>query len=323
MTDLLTKCPVCRALLDEEDVFCSNCGTEAPSRDKPQAAEARTATRSFQCSGCGASMSYSAKEGGLACPFCASTELVEKKDVKTLAPRRVVPMALSHEAAVSALRAWLGRGFWRPSDLSQQAVVESMKGVYVPYWVFSGETHTYWTADTSQTPSGASGDWYPLSGEHRGKYSGILIGASGALSTAETAALCPYDLSKALPPEQVDLEQCTVEQFSLPRKYARPLARQSVEALESQACDVSYVPGNHRNLKVNVRIEGLSSEPVLLPAWIMAYRYKDEVFRFLINGQTGQATGTAPVSWLKVLAVAGGFALLALLLMLILAAMSS
>ena len=30
-----------------------------------------------------------------------------------------------------------------------------MQAVYVPYWVFAAETHTFWTADTSQTPAGA------------------------------------------------------------------------------------------------------------------------------------------------------------------------
>ena len=64
-----------------------------------------------------------------------------------------------------------------------------------------------------------------------------------------------------------------------------------------------YVPGNCRNLKVNVRVEGLTGEPVLLPVWIMAYRYKDQVYRFLVNGQTGQCTGTAPTSYRKIAAV--------------------
>ena len=42
--------------------------------------------------------------------------------------------------------------------------------------MFSGQTFTYWTADTSQTPPGARASWYPVSGEHRGTYSGVLIG---------------------------------------------------------------------------------------------------------------------------------------------------
>ncbi len=30
MSDILIKCGVCGAVLDEEDLFCPNCGTEAP-----------------------------------------------------------------------------------------------------------------------------------------------------------------------------------------------------------------------------------------------------------------------------------------------------
>ena len=44
---------------------------------------------------------------------------------------------------------------------------------------------------------------------------------------------------------------------------------------------------------------------MLLPVWIMAYRYKDQVYRFLVNGQTGHCTGTAPTSYRKIAAVIG------------------
>jgi hypothetical protein len=37
----------------------------------------------------------------------------------------------------------------------------------------------------------------------------------------------------------------------------------------------------------------------------MAYRYKDQVHRFLMNGQTGKCTGTAPISYRKIAAVIG------------------
>jgi hypothetical protein len=206
--------------------------------------------------------------------------------------------------------------------LSEQALVVSTTAVYVPYWVFSGDTHTYWTADTNQTPAGARGDWYPLFGEHRGQYQGMLIGASGALSSQETGQLCPYELSQGIAPEAADLENVIVEQFTTARKYARPLARQGVETMEAQTCQATYVPGTARNVKVNVRITGLSSEPILLPVWIMAYRYGDQVFRFLVNGQTGQATGSAPLSWRK-MGMAAAIGVLILIVIAVVAALSS
>jgi hypothetical protein len=42
---------------------------------------------------------------------------------------------------------------------------------------------------------------------------------------------------------------------------------------------------------------------VLLPVWIMAYEYGGRPYRFLVNGQTGQADGTAPVSPWKIAAL--------------------
>jgi predicted RNA-binding Zn-ribbon protein involved in translation (DUF1610 family) len=313
MPDILIKCGTCGAVLDEEDLFCPNCGTEAPSREGETPPAAHLTTHNFICRGCGASMSYDASAGTLHCPFCGSTELEKQADAKEISPAGIVPFVVTQDQAIAAMRQWLGNGFWRPGDLSQQAAVVKMTAVYVPYWVFEAQTHTFWTADTNRTPPGARASWYPVTGNHEGNYKALLVGASGALAPAETAALCPFDLSTAVPPEKVDLTNSIYERFTVPRKYARPLASQGFEQLEAAAC-AQYVPGSSRNLKINVRITDLTSQPMLVPVWIMAYRYQDRVFRFLANGQTGRVTGQAPMSWRKI-AVAILIALLVLLIL--------
>lgn len=111
--------------------------------------------------------------------------------------------------------------------------------------------------------------------------------------------MCPFDLSAEVPPEKIDLQNVIFERFTVPRKYARPLARQGLEACETDACE-QYVAGKCRNMRVNVRITNLASRPMLVPVWIMAYRYRDQVFRFIANGQTGKSAGQAPVSYRKI-----------------------
>lgn len=321
MSTFATRCQVCQGMLDEEDLFCPECGTEAPREQEVKVSATRGGAHAFQCAGCGASMSYSAKEQALACPFCGSVQLEDKGTGKVLSPDYVVPMTVSQDQAIAAMRKWLGQGMWRPGDLSQAAMVVTTRPVYVPYWVFAATTHTYWTADSSSTPAFARGNWCPVAGEHRGTHEGLLVGASGALTPAETAAICPYNLSAGLPPDQVDLTQATVEDFGLQRKYARPLARSGIEAREQQQCDALYVPGRSRNVHVNVKIEGMTSQPVLLPVWIMAYRYQDKVYRLLVNGQSGRVTGSAPTSTWKILGAIGLGVLAIILLVLILGAM--
>jgi hypothetical protein len=318
MSDLLTKCAVCGGLVDDEDLFCANCGTETPHQDEPRAADrASFTTHGFTCQGCGASMSYDASAQTLRCPFCGSERLDQQPASKQLAPHKVVPLAISRSDAEERMRTWLAQGFWRPSDLATRAAIDVMTPVYVPYWVFSAKVHTYWTADSNQTPPGARADWYPLAGEHTGLYDGVLVGASGALTPGETHSICPFDLSKAVEPSQIELENATVEQFRVQRKYARPLARQGLEQLEAAAVAAEQVPGKARNVHVNLRIEDMSSEPVLLPVWIMAYRYNERLYRFLINGQTGTATGEAPQSWRRIGSAIGGSVAAAFLLLIL------
>jgi predicted RNA-binding Zn-ribbon protein involved in translation (DUF1610 family) len=305
MSDLLIKCEICGGILDEEDLFCSECGTESPKRENRSAPLLQTlSTHNFTCEGCGAAMSYDARAQALRCPFCGSENLKQEHDQKTLKPRWVVPFAIAEREATSALRQWLGKGFWRPGDLAKAAVVTKMTPVYVPYWVFSAQTFTYWTGDTSVTPVYTHSGWYPVSGKHQGSYENVLVGASGALTAAETQAICPFDLSQGVPPEKIDLDNAIYEQFRVQRKYARPLVRSQIESLERSHCS-SYIQGNCRNVHVNVRIQDLTSEPILLPIWIMAYQYQGKLFRYVLNGQTAKSTGQAPTSVAKVAGAIG------------------
>jgi predicted RNA-binding Zn-ribbon protein involved in translation (DUF1610 family) len=284
-------------MLDEEDLFCSTCGTENPmgaSLDSPHPQQA--SLHSFRCESCGASMSYDASAKALRCPFCGSERMQQRTDSRTLRPSYVVPFEIDRNQVEVNLREWLKRGFWKPGDAAQLAAIREVTQVYVPFWVFSASTRTYWSGDTSPAPPGARGDWYPMSGEHRGNYRGLLVPASSILSSGEVEAIAPIDLSRGISPDQVDLENVVVEEFRVPKKFARPLAQGRLEALESAACR-NYLRGRSRNLRVNVRVDGMTSDPFLLPIWIMVYRYKNHPYRVLINGQTGKVNGASPFAY--------------------------
>ena len=61
------------------------------------------------------------------------------------------------------------------------------------------------------------------------------------------------------------------------------------------------VPGDtQRNLQVQTAFDAVAYKNALLPIWIAAYEYRSQPYRFLVNGVTGQCTGTAPYSWIKV-----------------------
>ncbi len=302
------RCGVCRCYLDDEDLFCANCGTENPHADVSAKRLEHAANHySFDCTGCGASMSYDASAQALRCPFCGSTKMEKREGTRTIQPDAVVPLTISRNHAESILRQWLGKGFWRPGDAAESSRIGEITAVYVPYWVFEAEAFTMWTADSSPAPPGCRGDWYPLSGNNRSRYVDILVGGSSILTPNETASITPFDLSTGVTPDGINLDNVIVETFRVPRKLARPLARGAIESLEMNACE-RHVPNRCRNMKVNVRIEGMRGRPMLLPVWILAYRYKEHVYRVLINAQSGKIAGAAPFSYSKlgiILAIVG------------------
>lgn len=319
-SDTTHRCAVCLCYLDDEDLFCSNCGTENPYVDSTALTQIDSFVdqHSYDCQGCGASMSYDASAQALRCPFCGGGELKMQEARRSIQCDWVVPQVIDFARAEQIFREWLGRGFWRPGDAVQASQIGKIAAVYVPFWVFEAHADTKWTADSSPAPPGSRGDWYPVSGENRARHRDILVGASSILASGEVQAIAPYDLQHAVQPDKIDLVNATVEIFRLPRKHARPIAHAMIEERERQIC-TSYVPGRARRVKVNVRIHGMLGRPVLLPVWILAYRYKDKVHRVLINGQTGKIAGSAPFSYAKLVVVIAIVCLVAFLIFVLVA----
>jgi predicted RNA-binding Zn-ribbon protein involved in translation (DUF1610 family) len=306
-----SRCRVCRTYLDIEDLFCSNCGTENPKGVDAEGVGVETkslhlvqqaSVLSFRCDQCGASMSYDASAKTLRCPFCGGTKMTARPNARTLKPAGVVPFRIQHSEVESRLRQWLSQGFWKPGDASKSSVISKVTQVFVPFWVFSVNTETAWTGDSSAVTRGARGTWRPMSGTRNGSYDGILVGASGTLTSMEVQEIAPFDLSQAIPPEQIDLNNVIVEEFRVTRRDARGQVSALVDHYESQQSSQS-IPGSHRNLRVNVRIQNMRSVPLLLPIWIMVYHYRKQAFRVLVNGQTGEVYGSAPFSYAKLTGV--------------------
>ena len=50
----------------------------------------------------------------------------------------------------------------------------------------------------------------------------------------------------------------------------------------------------------NISMENGRTDYALFPVWLYVYKYKDEIFRFYVNGQTGKVVGKTPISTKKV-----------------------
>ena len=61
------------------------------------------------------------------------------------------------------------------------------------------------------------------------------------------------------------------------------------------------IAGDHQQItSVSTVYNDITFKHILLPIWLSAYRYNDQVFRFMINGRTGEVQGERPYSVIKI-----------------------
>ncbi|MBN8603726.1 MAG: hypothetical protein J0M26_22105 [Planctomycetes bacterium] len=160
-------------------------------------------------------------------------------------------------------------------------------------------------------------EWFPLSGEHHDYYYGYLVPAARSLTDSEARDIQPYRLTTLTRYRPHFLAGWMCEDDTIPRDTAQQLCEQEFLRREKNAV-ASFLPGDeHSDLRVETRLTKHDSDLVLLPVHILTYRYKDKLYRFIVNGQTGKLIGQKPVSAPRIAAAIGVVLLIILIIVLL------
>jgi hypothetical protein len=281
-----------------------------------------TYAAAFTCAQCGAGLAFT----GVCtetCPYCASPNVVERPP-SAHQPRPQLVVAFTGDAGVARrqLDRWLGSRTWFADARIRRARVEDLRGVYVPAYLYSAVAHTDYTASigehysetethevtdahgktTTETRSMTRTEYRPLSGHHVGYVTDVLVSASKGLGHAELQALEPYELLHLRRYAPAIVAGWTAEEFARSADDCRRVSRG--EAVDEVGMRLRrFLPGDsHSDLTWRTTVAWESLDPILVPVWVLAVRYRDDrpLLRVVINGQTGAIAGKVPLAWWKV-----------------------
>lgn len=311
-------CHRCHSPTELDDLRCPVCALPLP---RPEGEVGRVVARILRCDGCGAALSYDVEARAPKCAFCGSVAHLEESEDPVEEADAYLPFRVDPQTARGALRRWLGGlGFFRPGDLASSATVDSLTPLWWVGWTFDVEALVSWAADSSHGARRAS--WAPHAGQFPLTLRASLVSASRGLSSKETAELARwFDLASAEPRPHA-MAGAAIERFDVQRSAAREIVAAS---LRSRALGHArqHVPGSPvRNMHVEVMPRGLRTSRFAFPTYVLAYRYRDRLYRALVHGQNAGCTfGSAPYSIARILLVAGAAAagILLLIALLVLA----
>lgn len=299
----------------------------AQSTANATTAVAPKATLSLTCTGCGAIVDVEEGVRTTACIYCATPGVVEKpRRAGVPEPVFVLPFVVGKDIALKALAQWRKSRsiFARSAIRSLKAVgvaVESMRGVYVPAYLYScvatssyhakiGEnyttTETYTTTvngrRVTRTRTVVKTEWRDLSGTHASYINDVIVTASKGIPNDELERIEPFDLRGLRRMDPSVTVGWIAEEASLDSKECLEMARK--EALAEVGGKLSkFMPGDtHSGLTFTTHFDREGADLMLVPCWVLALRWHPQkpALRILINGESAVVGGDAPLSPIKI-----------------------
>lgn len=278
-----------------------------------------------KCGGCGANVSLKPNVTADACPFCATNLVVTSGSTSSiLKPKSLLPFKIAQQDAFQRFRNWLEGLWFAPNKLKRYAQSDSrLTGMYIPYWTYdsatrssyAGErgtdytvTESYVTTENGRTVTKTrqvtKTRWEPVSGRVSRDFDDVLVMASRSLPEGYARALEPWDLKELTAFNEKFLSGYRTESYQVDVKQGWGKATGIME--ESIRVDVCRdIGGDHQRIhSLDTSYDATTFKHTLLPIWISAYRYHGKVYRFLVNGRTGEVQGERPWSWAKIAGVA-------------------
>lgn len=341
------RCPSCAApvVLDEAAAVldCQHCG-ERQSLGRGEAApwhdfsggevlravvDADDGPTKLSCAHCGAVVLR--RPGALTtqCSYCLSQLAVTAAASGREAFDAVVPFELRGADARRRFAVWLGETWFAPSDLARAARLEELDSIYVPCHVWRARVKTDWRARvgilTTAAEDRALGHQRPAGdpGHVRTRWEDLtgvidepvveLESASRLVSTKDLTMLGGFEVGSMVAYHQgfLGTHDAELPVHSSQASHERMAAR--VKAARASAAEGSIDAERHKNFHAATTFRAVQVRLALVPVYVVAYRYKGEVFRVLVHGKSGAVHGDHPLSPWKVglllaLLVAAGIA---------------
>ncbi len=274
-----------------------------------------------KCNVCGAIVLLEDKVAASKCPYCASfLENQPEAAHSMIPPGSVLPFSIPLREARAAFHQWIASRWFAPSSLYRLANLGQLSGTYGPFWTFDAMTYSQYTGargdnfviTETYTDRDQNGQmitrtrqvvqtrWTPVSGEVRHFFDDVLVYSAHSLPPSHVGNLPPWELQKLQGYKDEFLSGFLTERYTLGLREGFDQAREIMDAEIRRLC-MRDIGGDLQRLdSVHTQHIGITFKHVLLPIWVAAYRYHDQLHRILVNGRTGKVVGSRPYSWIKI-----------------------
>ena len=331
MANLQLKCPCCGGTLQFDDktqhTVCPYCDSQFTAADlkaytdelanteqedtswdesmvQAFTNEDKRGIKIYSCDSCGGEVIVEETTSSTTCPYCGNNLLVAKELSGDLKPNYVIPFKNDKEAVMDSLKRFFKKKPLLPGSFSKENVIEEIKPLYVPFWLFDADVDgkVRFKGETTRRWSDANYDYkevkyYSIIRGGQIAFDHVPVDGSKKMEDQLMESIEPYDFSQAEEFNAAYLAGIAADRYDVSKDetFNRATVRFRDGTVQAFRGDIS----GYENVTVQdstLQFSNTNAVYALYPVWILNTKWKDKSFRFAINGQTGKTAGNLPIS---------------------------
>lgn len=258
---------------------------------------------SFVCPSCGGEIMSDEHTVATFCPYCANPSIMPGRVAGGLRPDGVIPFKKTKEDAQAAFLSLCKGKPLLPKGFTEEQQLEKITGIYVPFWLHDchSSLNGRYSATRVQTWSDSNyiytkTDYYMLLREADASFAGIPMDGSSKMEDTFMESIEPFDYSQIVDFDTAYLSGFFADKYDVESSAGDARIRERVEKSMDdmlQSTFLGYATVAPTGKQLNVKQD--RPRYILLPVWILNTRYRDQIYTFAMNGQTGKMTGILPI----------------------------
>lgn len=265
------------------------------------------------CPNCGGQVQVLEHTAATQCPYCDSYLILDERVEGEYEPKMIIPFQMGKETCKTAIRDKFKKCRFAPIDFLSEVRLNSMQGVYVPYWFYDYDVNYTFQGEGTRVRSWTTGNmqytetsYYDVYRDMDMKFRKIPVDASIGMPDDIMDLMEPFGYNQLEDFKPEYLSGFYAEKYNMKSDLVESRAKEKMKEGVDKTAAESYAGYNSvRTINQNSNITDEKINYGLLPIWKYIYRYKDTDYPFYVNGQTGKIVGIAPLSKAKVWFYAG------------------
>ncbi len=314
------KCPSCNAYLHfnpkEQNWICDYCGSNfslenlKDNNDKFEKATIKenntdkVQLNEYHCADCGATIVADENTAATFCVYCKNTAILKDKLVGIFAPNYIIPFNNTKEEAIAAFKK-VGKGkILMPKEFADIKNIQKMTGIYIPFWLIDCTLSGSIEAAAKRVTTSRLGEYIQTRTDSyivkRGGNVGFdKIPADGSVrfDDAIMNSIEPFSYTALKDFDSSYLSGFLAEKYDVEKEKGEEIANERAKQSFKKLMENQINGYTSYSVKsTNIVISPKQTNYVLLPVWMLNIKYKNKMYTFAMNGQTGKMIGNIPWS---------------------------